>query len=140
VRYHLIGNHYFQEKDDYTHLMTAPDEWILKKSKLGITTLNVPLLIEMKTRNNACYLSAGVEGSFKTASSSRIAYTNEKGRKQAEKVDQGMTLRPVTCNIVVQAGTRNLGVYARYSPVTLFEKNKGPELYPLSIGLMLYGN
>lgn len=34
-----------------------------------------------------------------------------------------------------QAGAGNLGVYMRYSTLELFEKNKGPELYPFSFGL-----
>jgi len=140
VRYHLKGNHYFEEENDYTHLFTASEDLKFKKSKLGITTLNVPLLLEWKTRNRGLYLSAGAVCSFRTASSSRIYYIDEKGRRQKEKVDKGMTLRPVTCDVLVQGGVRNIGIYARYSPVSLFEKNKGPELYPLTMGFMVYFN
>ena len=136
VRYHLKGNHYFKEIDDDTQLVTAPEEWKFRKSKLGITTLNIPLLLEWKSRT--MYLSAGPVCSFKTASSSRIFYTDARGKKQREKVDTGMTLRPVTVDILVQAGIRNFGLYSRYSPVSIFEKNKGPELYPLTFGFMLY--
>ena len=143
VRYHLNGNHYFEEINDYTRLLTAPEDWKIKESKLGITTLNIPLLLEWKSRNRvffnrAFYLSAGPVCSFKTASSSRIHYIDERGKKQKEKVDKGMTLRPVTMDILVQAGTRHFGLYSRYSPVSLFEKNKGPELYPLTFGCMWY--
>ena len=136
VRYHLKGNHYFEESNDYTHLVTAPEDWKFKKSKLGITTLNIPLLLEW--RNRTMFVSAGPVCSFKTASSSRIFYTDERGGKQKEKVDSGMTLRPVTMDILVQVGIRDFGVYSRYSPVSIFEKNKGPELYPLTFGFMLY--
>ena len=138
VRYHLKGNHYFEEENDYTHLRIDDNDWEFKKSKLGITTLNVPLLLEWKTRNNGLYLSAGAVCSFKTASSSRIYYVDERGRKQKEKVDTGMTLRPVTFDILVQGGIRDVGIFSRYSPVSIFEKNKGHELYPLTFGAMLY--
>jgi hypothetical protein len=137
-RYHLKGNHYFEEIDDYTHLITAPDEIRLKESRLGITTLNLPLLIEWQNRTGSLFFSAGVECSFRTASSSRIRYADENGKRQREKVDTGMTLRPVTMDVLVQAGSNNIGVFSRYSPVSLFEKNKGLELYPLTIGVMLY--
>jgi len=140
VRYHLKGNHYFEEENDYTHLFTASEDWKFKKSKLGITTLNIPLLLEWKTRKNGLYLSAGGVCSFKTASSSRIFYVDERGRKQKEKVDAGMTLRPVTFDVLVQGGIQNFGVFSRYSPVSLFEKNKGPELYPFTIGFVAYFN
>ena len=138
VRYHLKGNQYFEEVEDETKLIPGDDSWDMKKSKLGITTLNVPLLLEWKTRNRNLFLSAGAVCSFKTASSSRIYYKDARGKKQSEKVDQGMTLRPVTVDMLVQAGTRDIGIYARYSPVSIFEKSKGPELYPLTVGVMFY--
>ena len=138
TRYHLKGNHYFEEIDDYTHLLSASDERRFKSSILGITTLNLPLLIEWQNRNGNLFFSAGVECSFKTASSSRIHYINENNKKQKEKVDSGMNLRPVTMDVLVQAGSNDIGVFARYSPISIFEKDKGLELYPLSIGVMLY--
>ena len=140
VRYHLKGNHYFEEMDDYTHIMKAPDDWKFSKSKLGITTLNIPLLLEWKTRNNGFYLAAGAEFSLKTASSSRIFYKDRRGKKQKEKVDEGMTLRPITYDILVQGGLQDVGLFMRYSPISIFEKNKGPELYPLTFGLVVFFN
>ena len=136
VRYHLKGNHYFDEKDDYTQLFIASNDLKFKKSKLGITTLNIPLLLEWKNRH--LFFSAGGVCSFKTASSSRIEYVDKSGKKRAEKVASGMTLRPVTFDILVQAGTRDVGLFTRYSPVSLFEKNKGPVLYPLTFGFLVY--
>jgi hypothetical protein len=139
ARYHLKGNHYFKEIDDYTDLLTASDDLNFKKSKLGITTLNLPLLLEWRTRKSGIVMSAGGVCSFKTASSSRIEYTDKNGAKRKEKVDSGMTLRPVTFDLLFQAGTPDIGLFfLRYSPVSLFERNKGPELYPLTVGVMFY--
>ena len=138
TRYHLKGNRYFEEIDNFTHLQTAPDNWKFKSSRLGITTLNVPLLIEWQDYNRSRFFSAGVECSFKTASSSRIYYVDERGKKQKEKVDAGMTLRPVTMDVLVQTGIEDFGIFFRYSPISIFEKNKGLELYPLTFGAMLY--
>ena len=137
-RYYLKGNRYFEEIDDNTQLITAPDNVRFKSSRLGITTLNLPLLLEWQSRNDNLFFSAGVECSFKTASSSRIWYVDEHDKRQKEKVDADMTLRPVTMDVLVQAGSNNLGVFSRYSPISIFEKNKGLELYPLTIGIMLY--
>ena len=136
VRYHLKGNHYFKEKDNYTYLMTASDDLSFKKSKLGITSLNVPLLLEWKTSHKGLYMSVGGVCSFNTASSSRIYYVDEGGHKRKEKMDAGMTLRPVTFDILVQVGTNPFRLFGRNSLVSLFEKNKGPELYPYTIGVM----
>jgi hypothetical protein len=104
-------------------------------------SINVPLLLEWQQKGyRSLFISAGVECSFKTASSSRIWYTDERGKKQKDKVDTDMTLRPVTMDILVQAGIDRYGLFARYSPISIFEKNKGPELYPLTFGAMLYFN
>ena len=138
TRYHLKGNHYFEEKDDYTHLLTASEDLKFTKSKLGITTLNVPFLLEWQTRKSALFVSAGAVCSFKTASSSRYYYEDRNGKKQKEKAGTAMTLRPVTMDILVQIGTKDFGLFSRYSPISIFEKNKGPEIYPLTFGAMLY--
>ena len=142
TRYHVKGNYHFEEIDDYTELVKAPEGIRYKNSKLGITTINIPLLIEWQNYRGNLFFSAGVVGSVKTWSYSRIEFYDDNDKKHKkkhkEKVDQGMTLRPLTMDFLAQAGTRGIGVYARYSPISIFEKNKGPELYPLSFGMMLH--
>ena len=141
TNYHIKGNYHFEEIDDYTDLVEAPEGIRYKNSKLGITTLNIPLLLEWQTPGGHLFFSAGVVGSIKTWSYSWIEFYDDNDRynkKHKEKVDRGMTLRPVTMDVLVQAGTRGIGAYARYSPISIFENNKGPELYPLTFGLMLH--
>ena len=142
TRYLVKGNYHFEEIDDYTELVKAPEGIRYKNSKLGITTINIPLLIEWQNYRGNLFFSAGVVGSVKTWSYSRIEFYDDNDtkhkKKHKEKVDQGMTLRPLTMDFLAQAGTRGIGVYARYSPISIFEKNKGPELYPLSFGMMLH--
>ena len=139
--YFVKGNYHFEEIDDYTELVKAPDDIRYKSSRLGRTAIDIPLLLEWQNYRGNLFFSAGVVGSVKTWSYSRIEFYDETERhkkKHKEKVDQGMTLRPITMDVLAQAGTRALGVYARYSPISLFETNKGPELYPLSFGVMLH--
>ena len=141
TRYRVKGNYHFQEIDDYTELIHAPENITYSKSVLGITTLNFPLLLEWQAFNGKLFFSGGVVGSIKSWSSSYIEYQDNNGRRrktEKEKIDRGMTLRPVTMDILLQAGTRGFGAYARYSPISIFENKKGPELYPLSFGLMLH--
>lgn len=134
TRYHLKGNCHFEEFNDYTELVEM-ENVRYKRSKLGITTLSFPLLLEWQNPRGNLFLSTGVIGSVKTWSSSRIEYYDEGGRKHKKKVDKGMTLRPINMDILTQVGTRKWGAFVRYTPFSLFEHNKGPELYPLSVGL-----
>ena len=136
-RYHLKGNQHFEEINDYTELVQV-DGVRYKKSRLGITHLTLPLLLEWQSPKNHLFFSFGAVGAVKTASSSRVEYYKERGRNRKEKIDAGMTLRPVTVDLLAQVGTRHWGAFVRYSPVSLFEHRKGPELYPLSFGIMLF--
>lgn len=50
----------------------------------------------------------------------------------------GMNIRPVTMDFLFQAGWDWIGLYAKYSPIDLFENGKGPKVHPVSIGLQLH--
>jgi len=137
-RYRLDMNKYFQEVNGVTVLVPAPEGIVYKKSKLNTTSLVIPLLLEWQSSSchgSCLFVSAGMEGVVKTASSSRVVYNDLDGKEQKRKVDGGMTLRPVTMDFIMQAGIGNFGAYAKYSPMGLFENNKGPKLHPVSIGL-----
>lgn len=139
TRYSIKGNRYFEEIDDYTYLVEDPEDRNYKSSKLGITSITIPLLLEWQNPKGRLFFSGGVVGVVKTWSSSKIKYTEgDSNKKYKEKVDGGMTLRPVTMDLLAQAGTKHWGIYLKYSPVSLFEHKKGPELYPVSIGIMWY--
>lgn len=60
------------------------------------------------------------------------------GEKRKKKMDRGMNLRPVTMDFLFQAGVGCIGLYAKYSPFGLFEKDKGPKVHPVSLGLQLH--
>lgn len=143
-RYRLSGNQYVMEgRDGFTGLYSLPKGMVMKTSKLNITSITIPLLLEWQPfkhvrRSPKFFVSAGVVGVVKTVSSSRIVYFNEDGRKKKEKVDTGMNLRPVSMDFLFQVGTGCIGVFGKYSPIGLFESGKGPKVHPYSIGLQLH--
>lgn len=140
-RYRLDGNAYLKETDGVTSLHPMAEGLTLKASKLNITSLTIPLLLEWqkrRRRHTQFFVSAGVVGVIKTCSSSKIVYRDAAGKKRKEKVDGGMNLRPVSMDFLVQAGLSWIGVYAKYAPITLFEDGKGPKVHPVSIGLQLH--
>jgi|GEM_PF-44710 len=138
-RYRLDMNKHFQEVDGSTVLVSAPEGITYKKSKLNITSFVIPLLLEWQSSSihgSRIFINGGVEGVIKTASSSRVVYNDLEGNQQKKKMDGGMTLRPVTMDFLMQAGIGDFGFYAKYSPMGLFENNKGPKVHPVSIGLV----
>lgn len=141
-RYRIDENACFQEVDGITQLVPAPEDVIYKKSKLNITSLTIPVLLEWQTKKKkhrpSFFISGGVVGVIKTTSSSRVVYDDERGKSRKQKVDGGMNLRPVTMDVLLQAGVGCVGVYFKYSPIEMFESNKGPALNPISFGLQLH--
>lgn len=140
-RYRLNNDQYFQEVDGVTSLHPVWGDFRFKASKLNITSITIPLLLEWQKRRHGdarFFVSAGVVGVIKTCSSSKVVYYDERGKKQKEKMDTGMNIRPVTMDFLVQAGLHWVGVYAKYSPVELFESGKGPKVHPVSLGLQLH--
>jgi len=140
-RYRVDGNQYFKEVDGITALIPAAGGIHLSSSKLNITSLTIPVLLEWQNRkrwDSDFFVSFGVVGVIKTISSSKIVYRDESGKKRKEKVDGGMNLRPVTMDLLFQAGYDWIGMYLKYSPIESFEGGKGPKVHPVSIGLHLH--
>lgn len=124
---------------DYkTVISTRADE--LHNSRLHFTYLTFPLLLEVNFPigfGETIFLNAGVVGKIKTASSSKI-WTNENGAERKVKLPGDLNVRPVTFDLVVQAGVGEVGFFASYSPLPVFMQNKGPEANQGTIGLQLY--
>ncbi len=144
-RYRINNGEYFKEVDGVATLLPLNPDYEMKASKLNTTSITIPLLLEWQNKwksspgkSHQLFFSAGLVAVIKTSSASRIVYYNEAGKKTKEKVDGGMNIRPVNMDILVQGGFRWIGAYAKYSPINFFEKNKGPKMYPVSLGLQFY--
>ncbi|MBT3385038.1 MAG: outer membrane beta-barrel protein [Prolixibacteraceae bacterium] len=106
----------------------------LKKSKLHATYLTAPLLLEIKTPlrmgSSRLYIAGGVIGGVNIGSHTKIKYKNDK-----EKTKSNYNLSPFKYDITGRIGFGDFCVFANYSMTSLFKDGKGPELYPLMIGV-----
>jgi hypothetical protein len=113
-------------------------DYSLNRSKLTTTYLNVPLLLEVQIggekRSKRMYISGGVIGGLKIGSHTKYVY-REEGRKEKLKNRDDFNINPLRYGLTVRAGFHQAKIYAVYYPVSFFEKDKGPELYPFNIGL-----
>ena len=137
THYRVEGAYYFLNTDGYTSLHPVPEEMNFHRSRLNITSLTIPVLLEWQNRRNM-FISAGMVGAIKTMSSSKVTSLNSRGKKETEIMDKGMNLFPIRLEFMVQAGYDCFGAYAHYSPTGLFESGKGPKVHPVSIGLQLH--
>lgn len=114
----------------------------LDKSKLTTSYLTVPLILEFQfpgeRRSNRLYINGGVVGGLKLGSHTKIKY-KENGDKQDEKDKNDFNLNSLRYGFTGRIGIKHLSIYGTYYPVALFEKNKGPELYPFMVGFSFDG-
>lgn len=112
------------------------------KSRLRYTYLTFPVLLETNIPiggRSAIFLNAGVVVKVKTASSSKVWSLNStNGKKEMSKVPESLNIRPMTFDIIAQAGIDDFGFFASYSPNSLFRDNKGPKGNQATVGIQLY--
>ena len=104
------------------------------KSKLTMTYLTAPLMLEVKTPlrmgNSRLYLAGGIIGGLHIGSHTKYKYDGNK-----EKVRGNFNLTQFKWDLTGRIGLGDFCVFANYSLTPLFKDGKGPELYPFMIGI-----
>ena len=112
----------------------ALDPENLDKTKLAVSYLNVPLLLEFQIpvnqREGRIYLNAGVIGGVKIGSHTKVKYGDNKDKDRS-----GFHMNPFNYAATARIGYKDMGLFATYSLTPLFEEGKGPELTPFTIGI-----
>lgn len=114
-------------------------DYKVEKTKLSTTSLTLPLLLEFQIptgeKGHRIYMSAGVIGGLRLGSHTKVVYDDGDKRKDKNKGD--FNIATFRYGFTARMGYRAIRLYANYYPVQLFEKDKGPEVYPFSVGLVL---
>jgi len=107
-----------------------------EKSKLVVTYLKVPLMLEYQTNSkmkaNSFHVSGGVVGGLRIGSHSKVIID---GNKSKDKSD--FYINPFKVDAIAKIGWGVINLYGTYSLTELFRNNKGPEVYPFEIGITL---
>lgn len=113
-----------------------------KKSRLRVTHLNIPLILEFQTNSkkniNSFHIGVGVIGGLRIDSYTRLEYLIS-GKKQKVNTRDDYHLNPFKYEATARVGWGHINLFANYALSTLFEKGQGPELYPITLGISLVG-
>jgi len=127
-------NDYTLQKGSIRTEPVALDPNNLAKTKLAVSYLNVPLLLEFQipvnNREGRLFLSAGVVGGVKIGSHTKVKYGNDK-----EKDRSGFNINSFNYAATARVGYKDIALFAKYSLTPLFESGKGPGLTPFTIGI-----
>ena len=111
-----------------------------QKSKLSSVYLSVPLIFEfqipIKHYANRLYFSGGLVGSKRLSTHTKIKYRVD-NQKQKLKTPDCYSISEYKCSATIRMGYRWVNVFASYDLIPLFERDKGPVLFPYTAGICL---
>ncbi|MBS1765588.1 MAG: DUF2807 domain-containing protein [Bacteroidetes bacterium] len=124
---------------DTNALWYTADTMNLRKNKLTVSYLTVPVLLTINTSTEAkkaFHITAGMLFSYKLGSHTKKVYS-ENGSKKKDKTYDDFNIEPFRYDATVRIGYRNYTLFANYALSDFFKKNKGPELQPWTLGISL---
>lgn len=138
--YAFKGNTTLSANNDGTVAVDQPG-LTFSKNKLRATYVKIPVLLEFNTSlqsSKSFHIAGGVEGGFKLRSKTIQEYELE-GEKYDVDAKGHYNVNPWKLNAVGRIGYKNFTLFANYGLTTLFEKDKGPEMYPFEVGITIIG-
>jgi hypothetical protein len=137
--HNLYWNYMFQGRTDSLQFVKIPDSVGYTRSKLTLPYVEIPLEFRFKTKSKFAmgigfkvgYMIyghskwVGDDYIFNTTNTLRASF---KDTKNIEKFAYGPTLR---------FGYKWFHVNGYYSLSSIFQKGKGPDMYPISVGFLL---
>lgn len=105
----------------------------LKKSKLNISYLTAPVMLELKTPlrmgSSRLYLAGGVIGGLNIGSHTKFKYKNDKDKNKSN-----FYLNTLKYDLTGRIGFGDFCVFVNYGMTPLFKTDRGPELHPVTFG------
>ena len=127
---------YNKEGIDYV----IEDDIVMSRNKLVLTHLNIPLMLEFQThgpkKSHRFNIAAGANLGILMSSYTRQRYEVD-GNKMKRKVKENYHISPFRYELTARIGYGGVNLFATYALNTLFKTDKGPELYPFSVGISL---
>lgn len=136
--YNLKSDINLNADSSYTWYTTTPGA-TYQKNKLRESFVTVPLLLEFNSSRRDSrnfHIAAGVIGGIKMGSSTKQIVTID-GRDYKSVRKDDYNLFPFKLDATVRVGYGQFTLFATYSLTPLFEYNKGPELYPFTVGVRI---
>jgi len=136
----------------------------IRKTKLMVSYMTVPLIFEFQTNNksnvNSFHVGLGVVGGLRIGSHTKVKFEDKTASyyltdalnapapapenyltssKRKMKNHDDFYLNPLKLDATVRVGWSYLNLFATYSLTPMFRENRAPELYPWTVGITLLG-
>lgn len=138
--YFLDRNTHLVEVNDITNVYAAPDGINYDYSRLRTFHITVPLLLEWQPTiggNHKFFMSAGAIAGVNTFASYKVNYKDLEGNSVTRVESKGLNVAPLSLDFMGQIGYGCWSIYAKYSPFSIFQSGKGPDVRAVSLGAVL---
>lgn len=116
-----------------------PDELEYTKNKLRASYVNVPVMLEFNTSEDpdkAFHIAAGVVGGWRMGAMSKKKF-EQNGEEQRLRRKSDFNFSDWSLDASVRVGFSDVTLWANYGLTPVFLKDKGPEVYNLSVGVQI---
>jgi hypothetical protein len=143
--HNMFGNFYiYKNKTDSTVFKKIPDTISYKRSKMKLTYLEVPVEFRFKSKSKVT-VALGFKGGMVINSSTKYVgngplnntnYSVNQSETTIIKMAGVRNLEQFTYGPTIRIGYSWVNISGYYMLSTIFKSGKGPEMYPLSIGVI----
>lgn len=141
--YMLNGNTKWVNNNGRTEVVRESDGRQFQKSKLGTSSVNLPLMLRLQLRDShyksTFTLGAGGFVGYRIKSWTKLKYTSD-GTTYKDKEDGSYNMENFLYGLQGTIGYRGLELFAKYNMNSLFKTGAGPDTQVLSFGVRLFGN
>ena len=103
-------------------------------SNIHTTSLSMPLLIKQRfSKSFAVSVGAQLNWNYYA----RIHTSYEQGDDDFDRYTKKIGQRPFTVDVLGIVHLGDLGIYCKYSPMSVLKKDRGPKFQSLSFGIYL---
>ncbi|MDR3046313.1 MAG: outer membrane beta-barrel protein [Bacteroidales bacterium] len=138
AQYQSDLNTAFRKVNHNTVQVEAPEGMNYKRSRIATWAITIPLMFEWQTKagHYNFYISGGAIAAVNFYAASKVKYKDDCGKKQTEKCGYGMNTNPLLVDAKIAIGYGDVGIYARYGLISLFRKDRGPDVIPVALGIV----
>lgn len=135
--YHLGHDERFSRATDGSVAVSPyPDGSSSRSSRLRTFSLTVPVIFRQRI-GASIDVAAGVVTDFNVHASIATKYNTDAEGKIRENASKHMHQVPVTFDLMTGLSYRHVGAYLKYSPCRVLKKGWGPDIKPLSAGIVI---
>jgi hypothetical protein len=137
--YNLRGSYSLQPNVNYT--FAVADTLNYSKNRLNACYVNIPLFLEFNTNNNdadkSFHFAAGAQFGYNIFKNKLKQKYELNGETYKRKIKDDFNVNPFKIDLITRIGYGDFSIFGTYALTTLFEKGKGPTLYPFTAGISL---